>query len=79
MVSLVEKIEARGKAKGKAEGNAEGKCSILWKLILKKFPSVEKYYYEKIKQIPVDKLDDFALELLDINDYRELDKFIMQN
>lgn len=79
-MSLADKLRQEGKLEGKLEGVIEGeksgKESILWKLILKKFPKVPVNYHEKIKKLDVDKLDILGLEILDMKEISELDRFL---
>ncbi len=58
------------------EGMEKGKEELLWKQITKKFPKIPYTYYEKVKTLRVDQLDILGLELMDMKDPKELDRFL---
>jgi len=66
----------RGIEKGEKLGIEKGKEELIWKMILKKFPEIEYKYYEKVKTLKADKMDDISLALLDMKDSRELDLYL---
>ena len=72
----IEKGEKIGIEKGEKIGIEKGKEELIWKMILKKFPDIQYKYYEKVKALKVDKLDDLSLALLDMKDSKELDFYL---
>jgi len=71
-----EKGYEKGIEKGYEKGYEKGKEELIWKMILKKFPDIQYKYYEKVKSLNADKLDDISLALLDMKDYQELDRYL---
>jgi len=65
-----------GKAEGEKFGEVKGKVALLCRQILKKFPNIESFYFEKIKKMPVEKLDELGERLFDMEDYKDLDRFL---
>ena len=72
IMTLADKLRQEGLERG----IERGKESILWKLILKKFPKTPEVYHEKIKKLDGDKLDILGLEILDMKEMSELDRFL---
>lgn len=68
MLNIIKYAESRGKAEGRAE--------LLWKMVMKKFPKIPAQYYEKVKQMNADQMENFGLEILDMKDPEELDRFL---
>lgn len=71
----MEKGRQEGMEKGMEKGKNVGKEELLWKQILKKFPKTQRTYYEKVKTLSTDQLDILGLELIDMKDPKELDRF----
>lgn len=67
-----------GKAEGKEEGKAEGKAEILIKQLIKKFTTVPKEYRDNIKKLPEETIDVIAIEIFDLKDIKELEKYFKQ-
>jgi len=68
--------KAEGMAEGKEEGKAEGKAEILIKQLIKKFTTVPKEYRENIKKLPEETIDVIAIEIFDLKDIKELEKYL---
>nr|HPG99193.1 DUF4351 domain-containing protein [Thermotogota bacterium] len=58
------------------DGMEKGREQLLWKQISKKFPQVPKAYYEKLKTLTIDQLDNLGLELMDMQNEEELKKHL---
>ena len=71
----IEKGRMEGKAEGKVEGKAEGKAEMLIKLLTKKFKKVPKEYIKNIKALPMDTIEVIALEIFDMKDIKDLEKY----
>jgi predicted transposase/invertase (TIGR01784 family) len=65
-----------GKLKGIQEGKLEGKSEILIKQLIKKFKKVPNQYIEKIKTLTPDIIDILALEIFDMQDIKDLEKYL---
>jgi len=76
MLNIMKVAEEKGIEKGEKIGIEKGKEELIWKMILKKFPEIQYKYYEKVKALKADKLDDISLALLDIKDSKELDLYL---
>ncbi|BDR68570.1 hypothetical protein K144316041_p10730 (plasmid) [Clostridium tetani] len=61
--------------KGRAEGIEEGKTEILIKQLIKKFKKVPEEYIQKIKTLSIDTIDIIALEIFDMEDIKDLEKY----
>lgn len=57
------------------KGKIEGKIDILIKLLTKKFGEVPESYIEKINKLPEDIIDKVNLDILEIKDIREIEKY----
>jgi len=80
MLTIAEKLiqegMEKGITKGMEKGMEKGKEELIWKLITKKFPKIPYDYYEKVKGLRADQLDILGLELMDMKDPQELDRFL---
>ncbi len=56
-------------------GMEKGMEKVLWKIILKKFPSIDHSYYDKLDLLESSELDRLSVELLDMRTIQELDAF----
>ena len=65
------------KKEGYKEGLKEGKEALLWKLILTKFPTIDKSYYKKLSELDSDVFEILASELLIMKDSKELEKYFL--
>ena len=72
MLTIAEKLIQEGMEKGMEKGKEE----LIWKQITKKFPKIPYDYYEKVKGLRADQLDILGLELMDMKDPQELDRFL---
>jgi len=72
MLTIAEKLMQEGMEKGMEKGKEE----LIWKQITKKFPKIPYDYYEKVKRLRADQLDILGLELIDMKDPQELDRFL---
>lgn len=64
-----------GIKKGRTEGKTEGKSEILIKQLIKKFKKVPEEYIQKIKTLSIDTIDIIALEIFDMEDIKDLEKY----
>ncbi|WP_373899149.1 DUF4351 domain-containing protein [Haloimpatiens sp. FM7315] len=64
-----------GLKEGKEEGLKEGKAETLIKLFTKKFGKVPDTYKENIKKLSIETLDIISLEIFDIKDIKEIEKY----
>lgn len=64
-----------GLQEGLQKGKIEGKSDILIKQLLKKFKKVPKEYIDKIRTLPIDTIDILALEIFDMDDIKDLEKY----
>src|SRR6056297_1339455 len=75
--------EAEGKAKeaeGKAkEAEEKGMEKVLWKIIQKKFPSIDSSYLEKLVELETIDLEVLSIELMDMKNIHELELFFSKN
>ena len=76
MLTIAEKLIQEGMEKGITKGMEKGKEELIWKQITKKFPKISYDYYEKVKGLRADQLDILGLELIDMKDPQELDRFL---
>ena len=80
MLTIAEKLiqegMEKGITKGMEKGMEKGKEELIWKQITKKFPKIPYDYYEKVKGLRADQLDILGLELIDMKDPQELDRFL---
>lgn len=56
-------------------GMEKGMEKVLWKIIQKKFPSIDHSYYDKLVLLETTKLDRLSVELLDMRTIQELEAF----
>ena len=66
----------KGIKKGREEGKEIGKEELLWRLISKKFPKLDKSYHLRLKNLDSVQLDTLSLELLDMKELSELDRYL---
>lgn len=64
-----------GIREGKKEGKKEGKSDILLKQLTKKFGKVPKDYGDKIKELSDETIDIIALEIFDMKDIKDIERF----
>ncbi len=72
IMTLADKLRQEGMEKGMQIGMEY----LLWKQILKKFPKTPESYYDKIKKLQSEKLDILGMELMDMKDMSELDRYL---
>ncbi|KYH30543.1 hypothetical protein CLTEP_25850 [Clostridium tepidiprofundi DSM 19306] len=61
---------------GLQEGKLEGKYEILVKQLIKKFKKIPEEYLKKIKTLSPDVIDIIALEIFDMKDIKDLEKYL---
>jgi len=84
MQTIAEWLKQEGMEKGLEEGMLRGlergievgREQLLWKQISKKFPQIPRTYYEKLKTLTIDQLDNLGLELMDMQNVEELKKHL---
>ncbi|HPR97644.1 MAG TPA: Rpn family recombination-promoting nuclease/putative transposase [Thermotogota bacterium] len=76
MMTNIERILNEEMDKRYLDGRSEGKEELLWRQLRKKFPTLDKSYYERLKKLNSDQLDIFSLDLLDISKLSELDRYL---
>ncbi|BDR65772.1 DUF4351 domain-containing protein [Clostridium tetani] len=64
-----------GMEKGIEKGKTEGKSEILIKQLIKKFKKVPEEYIQKIKTLSIYIIDIIALEIFDMEDIKDLEKY----
>lgn len=64
-----------GKEEGKIEGKLEGKAEMLLKLLTKKFNKVPDDYRKILMKLPEERLEIIAIEIFNINDLKEIEKY----
>ncbi|WP_246517523.1 DUF4351 domain-containing protein [Clostridium aciditolerans] len=75
MTEIGKMILEDGMAKGMEKGRAEGKVELLLKQLTKKFKKIPEEYKKKIKELPDETLEIIGLEIFDIEDIKELEKY----
>ncbi|KYH34435.1 hypothetical protein CLTEP_15870 [Clostridium tepidiprofundi DSM 19306] len=65
-----------GKLEGLQEGKIEGKYEMLTALLIKKFKKIPNEYLKKIKTLPPNIIDIIALEIFDMQDIKDLEKYL---
>ncbi|KYH32436.1 flagellar assembly protein H [Clostridium tepidiprofundi DSM 19306] len=65
-----------GLQEGLQEGKLEGKYEILVKQLIKKFKKIPEEYLKKIKTLSPDVIDIIALEIFDMKDIKDLEKYL---
>jgi predicted transposase YdaD len=65
-----------GIKKGILKGKLEGKSEILINQLIKKFKKVPNEYIEKIKTLSPNIIDILALEIFDMQDIKDLEKYL---
>lgn len=65
----------KGMEKGRVEGKLEGKAELLLKQLAKKFKKIPEEYKKKIKELPDEILEIIGLEIFDMKDIKELEKY----
>ncbi|WML33445.1 DUF4351 domain-containing protein [Clostridium sp. OS1-26] len=65
----------KGMEKGRAEGRAEGKAELLLKQLTKKFKKIPEEYKIRIKELSDETLEIIGLEIFDMEDIKELEKY----
>lgn len=63
------------KKEGKQEGIKEGTVDLLWRILIKKFPTIDRGYYQKINQLDLTTIEVISIDLLDMKDPKELEKY----
>lgn len=72
---ILEDGMAKGMERGRAEGKIEGKAELLLKLLTKKFIKMPEEYKKKIKELSDETLEIIGLEIFDMKDIKELEKY----
>ncbi|AWI04579.1 DUF4351 domain-containing protein [Clostridium drakei] len=65
----------KGMEKGRVQGKLEGKAELLLKLLTKKFIKMPEEYKKKIKELSDETLEIIGLEIFDMKDIKELEKY----
>ena len=66
---------AKGMQKGMEKGRKEGKAQLLLKLLTKKFNKIPTEYKNKIMELPDETIEIIGLELFDMKEVKEIEKF----
>ncbi|AKN29983.1 hypothetical protein Ccar_03700 [Clostridium carboxidivorans P7] len=72
---ILEDGMAKGIEKGMEKGRAEGKLELLLKQLTKKFKKIPEEYRKKIKELSDETLEIIGLEIFDMKDIKELEKY----
>ena len=72
----IERGIEQGIERGIEQGMEKGKVDLFWRLLLKKFPRIEASYHDKIKDLDEAKIDMLSVELFDMKDLSELDRYL---
>lgn len=76
MTEIGKMILEDGMAKGMEKGRAaEGKVELLLKQLTKKFKKIPEEYRKKIKELSDETLEIIGLEIFDMKDIKELEKY----
>lgn len=67
-----------GKEEGREEGREEGKSELIIKQLTKKFKSLPEGYDEKVKKLSGEKLEQIALDILEIEKLEDLNKYFSE-
>lgn len=74
----MEKGMKEGIEKGMKKGRAEGKIKLVIKLLKKRFPEMPRVYEEKLLNAKIEVIESIAEDIFDINDIKDLDKYLLQ-
>jgi len=72
---IEEKGVEKGKKEGKIEGKVEGKAEMLIKQLIKKFNTIPDDYKKILMKLPEERLETIAIEIFNINDIKEIEKY----
>lgn len=64
-----------GLEKGMEKGIEKGKADVLIKLLIKKFGRISDEYEKNIRKLSSDTIEIITLEILDMKDIKELEKY----
>lgn len=75
MTELGKGLIEEGIEKGIERGIEKGKSELLIKLLMKKFKKLPQEYKEKIKTLPEETLDLIGIEIFDLDNINDLEKY----
>ena len=57
------------------EGYKKGQVELLWRQLLRKFPKIDKNYYQKISKLDSEVFEILTLDILDMKDPKDLERY----